>query len=163
MNTVLSQNYFTFLNNVYQLTKGVAMHSPILSIVAEIFLQFYEHTYMKHLLKTSSVTFYKIMQMAKIDAELIISNMNHIHGSIIFSPMYENNGQIHFLELLCMRRESTLKDYIQCKPTNADIIVTFFLNCHMEHKMATYRYFIACLLACTYSGSHQNENKKNVT
>jgi hypothetical protein len=38
MKTVISQNYyFTFLNKVYQLTKGVALCSPILSIVAEIF------------------------------------------------------------------------------------------------------------------------------
>jgi hypothetical protein len=37
MKAVVSQNYSTFLNKVYQLTKGVAWRSPVLSIGAEIF------------------------------------------------------------------------------------------------------------------------------
>jgi len=35
-----------------------------------------------------------------------------MHGSIIFIPTYENDGQMHVLDLLFMRRESTIKDDI---------------------------------------------------
>jgi hypothetical protein len=38
----LSQNYFTFQNNIYQPEKGVSMGSPISSTIAEIFLQLLE-------------------------------------------------------------------------------------------------------------------------
>jgi len=43
MRLVLSQNYFTFQNKVYQPEKGVSMGSPISSTIAEIFLQYYTH------------------------------------------------------------------------------------------------------------------------
>jgi hypothetical protein len=39
MRIILSQNYFKFRNKIYQPEKGVSMGSPILSIIAEIFLQ----------------------------------------------------------------------------------------------------------------------------
>ena len=92
---VLSQKHFTFLNNVYQPTKGVALDSPISSIVIEIFVQFYEDKYMEHLLETKNITLCAhYIATTKTDAELVTSNMNHVHGSIMFSPSHENNGQI---------------------------------------------------------------------
>jgi hypothetical protein len=47
MRLVLSQNYFTFQNKVYQPEKDVSMGSPISSTITEIFLQYFEdtHTY----------------------------------------------------------------------------------------------------------------------
>lgn len=86
MKAVVLQNYSTFLNKLYQLTKGVALRSPILSIVAEIFWQFYEDTYMKHLLRTSNVVFYKHYVDGKDWCRTHHLQWNHIHGSIIFVP-----------------------------------------------------------------------------
>jgi hypothetical protein len=42
MKTVLFQNYFTFSGNIYQPPKGIAVGSPISSIISEIFLKYYE-------------------------------------------------------------------------------------------------------------------------
>jgi hypothetical protein len=53
MKIFLSQNYFRFLNNVYQPTKCVVLDSPISVTVIEIFLQFYEDKYIEHLLETN--------------------------------------------------------------------------------------------------------------
>jgi len=39
---VLSQNYFTFQQRIYQPEQGIAMGSPISGIIAEIFLQHFE-------------------------------------------------------------------------------------------------------------------------
>jgi len=47
---VLSQNYFTFRNKIYQLEKGVSMGSSISSTMAEIFLQNLEDMHIKQLL-----------------------------------------------------------------------------------------------------------------
>jgi hypothetical protein len=40
--TVLSQNYYTLQQKIYQPEQGIAMGSPISSLIAEIFLQNYE-------------------------------------------------------------------------------------------------------------------------
>jgi hypothetical protein len=39
---VLSQNYFTFQQRIYQPEQGIAMGSPISGVIAEIFLQNFE-------------------------------------------------------------------------------------------------------------------------
>ena len=62
------------------------MSSPILRVVAEIFLQFYKDKYIQHLLETRNrilCTHYVdeiliIYNTTKINAELITSNMNQI-------------------------------------------------------------------------------------
>jgi hypothetical protein len=58
MRLVLSQNYFTFQNKVYQPEKGIYMGSTILSTITEIFLQYFEDIYIKHLLDTINILFY---------------------------------------------------------------------------------------------------------
>ena len=52
LETILNQNYFTYQNQIYQPTKGVAMGSPISGLIAEILLQSLEHTHIKPLLDT---------------------------------------------------------------------------------------------------------------
>jgi len=42
MKLTLSQNYFLFLNKIYQPKKGVDVRSPISNLICEIFLQFLE-------------------------------------------------------------------------------------------------------------------------
>ena len=128
MKMVLSQNYFTFLNNVYEPTKGVVMDSPISSIVIEIFLQFYEDRFIEHLLETKNITLFTRYiddiligyDTTKIDAELITSSMNHIHEIVMFSPTHENNGQINFLDLLLIQKESSIEVGVYCKPVTTD-------------------------------------------
>jgi hypothetical protein len=58
MRLVISQNYFTFQNQVYQPEKGISMGSPISSTIAEIFYQYFEDIHIKKLLDTINVIFY---------------------------------------------------------------------------------------------------------
>ena len=58
MRSVLSQNYFTFQNKIYQTTKGVAMGLPISSTIAEILLQHLEDAHIKQLLDNRNIIFY---------------------------------------------------------------------------------------------------------
>jgi hypothetical protein len=55
LETILQQNYFSFLNITYQPKKGVSMGSPISNTVAEIFLQYLENTHLKQILETKNV------------------------------------------------------------------------------------------------------------
>ena len=43
---ILSQNYFTFNNNYYIQKTGLAMGSPLSSLLADIYLNHYENTYL---------------------------------------------------------------------------------------------------------------------
>jgi len=52
LETILNQKYFTYQNQIYRPTKGVAMGSPISGLVAEILLQSLERTHIKTLLDT---------------------------------------------------------------------------------------------------------------
>jgi hypothetical protein len=91
MKTVLSQNYFTFSDNIYQLLYGIAMGSPISSIINEIYLC-YENMFIKHILEMTNIIFYTryvydtfiIYNKTTINPDLITTNMNHIHKDIIF-------------------------------------------------------------------------------
>ena len=55
-NTV-PQNYFVFQDKIYHTNKGVAMRSPISSTIAEIFIQHYENTHLKHILDVNNIRY----------------------------------------------------------------------------------------------------------
>jgi hypothetical protein len=50
MKLVLSQNYFIFLNKIYQPEKGISMGSPVSSTNAKIFLRYFKDKHIKHIL-----------------------------------------------------------------------------------------------------------------
>jgi hypothetical protein len=58
LDTILMQNYCQFEDFAYQPRKGLAMGSPISSIVAEIILQHYEENTVKHCLENNRI-FYR--------------------------------------------------------------------------------------------------------
>jgi hypothetical protein len=63
LEVILKQNYFQYYNQFYQPNKGIAMGSPISGMLAEIYLQYLEETYVKHCLENKKITYYKDMSM----------------------------------------------------------------------------------------------------
>ena len=53
--TILQQNYFKFENTFYQPTHGLSMGSPLSGTIAEIFLQHFEQSHLKHLLENKAI------------------------------------------------------------------------------------------------------------
>jgi len=51
LDTILKQNYFRHNDQFYQPNKGITMGSPISGMLAEIYLQYLEETYIKHCLE----------------------------------------------------------------------------------------------------------------
>jgi hypothetical protein len=58
LRVILSQNYFTFQQQIYQPEQDISMRSPISSLIAEIFLQHFEEANIKQLLDTKNIAFY---------------------------------------------------------------------------------------------------------
>ena len=165
--TVLSQNYFKFDDNIYQPPKDTAMGSPISSIIAEIFLQRYENMFMKHLFEYKNIIYYSryvddifIMYDNTItDPDNLTNSMNNIHKDIIFKPTPSTNNQINFLDLLIIRNESSIKIDIYGKPTTTDTTINFFLNHPIEHKLATYRYYLTRMNSLPMSTTRKQNNE----
>jgi glycyl-tRNA synthetase beta subunit len=55
---ITNQNYFQYKGKFYKPTTGVAMGSPLSSILAEIFLQDLEQNRLKHLLEDKKIVHY---------------------------------------------------------------------------------------------------------
>jgi len=70
----------------------------------------------------------------RFDAELITSNINHIHGStnsvlvVTTTTTTTTRGTTNFLDLLLTGKEPMNKDEIHHKPIYADTTTNFFSN-----------------------------------
>jgi hypothetical protein len=57
--TILKQNYFQYNNQIFWPEKGIAMGLPISGTIAEIYIQFLEELYVKQLLDSKIILYYK--------------------------------------------------------------------------------------------------------
>jgi len=97
LEAILNQNYFTYQNQIYRPTKGVAMGSPISGLVAEILLQSLEHTHIKSLLDTKCIILYTryiddiliIYDAAQINLDTITRYANSINSNLELNPTPE--------------------------------------------------------------------------
>ena len=148
---VLSQNYFMFQDKIYHTNKGVAMGSTISNTIAEIFIQHYENTYIKHILDTKNIRYYTryiddiliIYDRNRITHESITQRINKIYKDIEFNPTHKTNNTINFLNLQITRNTQNLEISIYRKPTTTDTTIHSTSNHPMEHKTAAYRYCLS--------------------
>ena len=67
--------------------------------------------------------------------------MSQIHDNIIFTPTYETDGQINFLDLL-LRNTTSIEIDIFRKSTTTDTTIHYQSYHPTEQKMAAYRFFL---------------------
>jgi hypothetical protein len=138
---------------IYQPPKGRAMGSPISSIIADIFLQYYENMFIKHLFESKNIIYYSryvddifiTYDNMITDPDSLTNNMNNIHKDIIFKPTPRTNNQINFLDQLLIRNESLTEIDMYRKPTTTDTTINLFSNHPTEYKLAAYRYYLTCM------------------
>ena len=128
--TVLLQNYFIFQHKIYQPQQGIAMGSPLSSIVAEIFLQNYEDNYMKQFLETKNIYYTRyvddifiIYDETKTNSQIINTQINKIHNNMKFTPTYEEHNTINYLDLTIRSHHNKLDIDICRKPTATDTTI----------------------------------------
>jgi hypothetical protein len=120
------------------------MGSPISSIIAEIFLQYYENVFIKQLLESRNIIYYTryvsdifiigLYNKTIIALDRMTNNMKRIHKDIIFKPTAENNWQINFLDLLRLQKEFSIEVDIYREPTTTDTNINFFLKHPIEQN-----------------------------
>jgi len=149
LKVILRQNYFTFQEQIFQPTQGVAMGSPISGLVLEIFLQ-HEEIHIKHILDSKKIAYYAryvddiliIYDSAQINKKDIDTYINRIHKNIKLNITHEEQHSINFLDLTITRNHNKLEINIYRKPTTTDTTINFLSNHPMEHRMAAYRHHI---------------------
>jgi len=152
---VLSQNYFTFQNKIYESQEGLPFGSPISNLIAEIFLQHFVDMRIKKFFDIKDIIFYEryavdiliIYDTQRIQPDRINAYINQTHKDMKFNPTYENNESVSFLDLLIIRKQSKLEIDIFRKPTMTDININFFSNHPIEHKFAALKHDIKRMLS----------------
>ena len=56
---ILRQNYFQYNNQFYQPNNGISIGSPTSSMLAEMYLQYFEKIHLKYYLETRDIIYYK--------------------------------------------------------------------------------------------------------
>jgi hypothetical protein len=104
LNTTLEQNYIEHNGKWYKQNDGLAMGAPTSAILAEVFIQYLEHTTILDILKKFQIVHY----YRYVDDNLIIYNIritntdntlnefNNIHPKITFTMEKEINNKINF-------------------------------------------------------------------
>jgi len=87
LKVILKPNYFQYNNKFFQPENGIAMGSPISSIMAEIYLQFFEELYIKQWLESREIIYYK----RYVDDILIIFDQNKTDGKTNMNNIDKHN------------------------------------------------------------------------
>jgi len=126
------------------------MGSWISGIIAEIFLQHFKDTNIKHLLDTKNLALYTryvddiliIYDTTKTCSHTINTYKNNIHSNIKLNPSYEQHRSIDLLDLQITRKHTQLEVDIYRKLSSTDTTINFLSNHPIEQKMAAFRFYI---------------------
>ena len=106
LEVTLQRNYISFCNNIYEPEKCASMGSLISNTVAEIFLQDLENTHgadtrcTKHYLLRYVDDVLLIYNTKHTTPDIIHRHISKIHPNTQFTPTFEHNNSISFLDLL---------------------------------------------------------------
>ena len=144
----INQNYFEHNGRFYKPKQGVAMGSPISGLIAEIYLQHLEKTYIKHWLEGKEIIYYNryvddiiiIYDSTETDEDKIENQLNSIQQNLKFNGTEDKHNQINYLDRTIKHDKKELTIDIYRKPTMSDVTIHFTSNNPMEHKLAAYQY-----------------------
>ena len=155
---VSSCSVFVLLKAIF-MSVCLKMGSPISSTVAEVFLRDVQNTHLKQILDAQNITFYAryvddillIYNTKHTTLEIIHSHINKVHPNLQFTPTFQHNNRISFLDLLIIRHPTQIETDIFRKTTTTDSTINYTSNHPTEHKMAAYRHLINRMLSLPLS------------
>ena len=126
------------------------MGSPISGMLAKIYLQYLEETYVKHCLENKEITYYKryvddiliVFDHNKINEHNIHSFMNNLDEHLESKMSIEEKRITNYLDLSIKRNAGNIDLCIYRKPAYIDITIHFSSNHPYGHKLAAFNYYI---------------------
>lgn len=137
----IEEAYFQFRKNYYKQDFGVAMGNPISSFIANLFMCYYETELSQN--ESFPRVWYRyvddvIAVVSKRKIPHILTLINSKHKSIQFTYEEEKNGELPFLEIKLIRKNTSIEFDIYRKPTFLPRYITNVSNHHENHKKAAF-------------------------
>lgn len=155
----IKQNYFQFNNKIYTQKNGLAMGSPLSSLLSEIFLDKIENEFIKNN-KFKKLLLYWFRYVDDIlicwngserQFTQFMQNLNAVHENIKFTVEKENEGTLNFLDLTITRINKKHEFKIFRKPTYTDITIHNNSLHPKSHKLAAYHSMVHRLVSIPMS------------
>jgi hypothetical protein len=89
---VLKQNYFTFQEDIYKQTTGLAMGAPTSAVLSEIYLQYIEHTLIINILNSNNILGY----LRYVDDILIVYNRESTNIDLVLEQFNNLTTNLNF-------------------------------------------------------------------
>ena len=135
--------HFSFHNNIYIQNDGVAMRSPLVPILANIFMVEFERSVIPDLAnKLNNWRRYvdDTICYIKVDSiDYVLSKLNNFHKNIQFTVEVEKEGRIPFLDVLMTREKKSIETSVHRKSTNNNIFLNWTSHAPNKWKMGTLR------------------------
>ena len=134
--------HFSFNNNIYKQTDGVAMGSPLGPVIANIFMVHLEEEMIPRLTGEVSSWFRYVddtFTFIKEDkVEFVQQTLNGFHNDISFTYEVEENNKISFLDVLVTRKEDGSFDTeVYRKKTDTNIYIHWEAYATKSWKVGT--------------------------
>lgn len=150
INTILSQNYFKYNNNIYQQNDGLAMGAPTSAIISEIFLQDLDKKIVDIIKENDPFgSYYRyvddtlyISQNKGQNIHKIIRNINKLHDNIKFKIEEEFENKLNFLDLTIVNNHNSFNYSIFRKITQSSLVIPFDSIHPPQHKLAAFNALI---------------------
>jgi predicted GIY-YIG superfamily endonuclease len=138
----LSQTFFTFENQSYKQLTGLAMGSPISAIIANIFMEFFEKTYIINDINFSCWCRYvdDIFAITRNDIDLhnILNQLNNKLDCIKFTIEIENDNKINYLDTTIIKDNNNRPTFkIFRKPTSIYNYIHWYSSHSVKIKKST--------------------------
>jgi hypothetical protein len=140
LNTILEHNYMQLNDQFYNQNEGLAMGAPTSAILAEIFIQYLEHTKIVKILDKHQIIDYHrhvhdvfiIYNKNIANIESTLNEYNTLHKKINVTIEKEIHNTLNYLDLTITNSYNKLTFGIYRKPTNTDLIL------HKKYLAITY-------------------------
>jgi hypothetical protein len=154
LNTILKQNYFLYDEQIFQPTKGIATGSPISSIMAEVYLQYFEHMYLMQRLDSREIIYYKryvddillLYDQNRINEQTLLYQINNVDKNLQFKMTTETNNATNYLDITVHRNNENIAIDVYRKLTETGTVIHFTSNHPYEQKIAAFNFYINRML-----------------
>nr|XP_054772286.1 uncharacterized protein LOC129280268 [Lytechinus pictus] len=167
--TCLNSNSFKWRNNYYKQLQGAAMGSPLSPIIANIFMEHFEHQALKTADKPPSLWLryvddtFVIWPHSTPDLHQFLNHLNHQHPSIKFTMETQRDDSIPFLDVRITKTPSGFPSHqVYRKPFHTDR----YLNFRSHHHPSVHQSVARTLIRRAHQLSdkaHLQQELKHVT
>lgn len=141
LSLAVKDSLFTFNNEIYKQTDGVAMGNPLGPTLANAFLAYYESTWIEN----CPSEFKPIMYRRYIDdtfitfaspehVALFLNYLNSQHNNIEFTYETEEDNKLNFLDVMIEKTATNFCTSIYRKPTYTGLTTKFNSNIPIQYK-----------------------------